>query len=579
MNQLFFSPGPLSDLGQNVKLSPDEVREKIVARAVGLANAGLNAGDRVLLSHANTWQFLCDLLACWHLGLCAVPIDPQQTPPEVANLLSHSQAKGLIYRANYPLEALRGMASQVNFIDSDSLEQAGDLPEGGLCQDEMILLLYTSGSTGEPKGVMHSFRSLTARLSLLEAHVPLEHLQRSLNLLPTYFGHSLICNCLYPWLNGQHLLMLPAFNLATVSLLGQLIDSHAISFLSSVPSLWRLALRVSQPPTQGSLKLIHCGSSPLSADLRQQIQAWSGIDAVRNVYGITETGSWLAGSPEHGEDVQDGYIGPVWGGKLRIGDDAGKILPTGEPGLVWVQTPALMLGYYQRPDLSAKVLQQGWFLTGDIGQLDDRGHLTLVGRQRHEINKGGLKIYPEDIDLVLERHPDVLEACSFAIDDPVAGQNVAVAIVPRTAILDLDALRIWLAGQLSPHKHPQRWFVVKSIPRTSRGKLNREAVAQQLLEATQTVELTAEPTAEPTVEPEVTPFLTEPGSAAAAEHSSDLSADSDDSDDSLEAQPLGVLAAEPPTSPESLVTATEPDVDSENHLSAGSSGSNPHSDG
>ena len=483
MKLLPFIPGPLHDLSQNRSLAPEELNAQIAARAAGLATAGLGAGQRVLLTHANTWQFLCDLLAIWHLGACAVPVDPVQTAPELANLIRHCGADFLIYRQGYALDALQAQApSSTMYLDSDSLAASGDLPAGALDADAMSLLLYTSGSTGEPKGVMHSFRTLTARLALLEAHVPLDRLERSLNLLPTHFGHGLICNCLFPWLNGRSLFLLPAFSLETVSRLGALIDSHQISFLSSVPSLWRLALRVSKPPSGGSLRQIHCGSAPLSAGLRAQIQAWAGIDDVRNTYGITETGSWLAGTPGELADFTDGFIGPVWGGKLRVVDDAGADQPTGEAGMVLVQTPALMLGYYQRPDLSAEVLHQGWFVTGDIGFLDAGGQLTLVGRRRHEINKGGLKVYPEDVDLVLERHPAVAEACTFAIEDPIAGQNVAAAVVPRPdQDFNLDELRLWLKERLSAHKHPVRWFIVEKIPRTSRGKVNREAVARSLL--------------------------------------------------------------------------------------------------
>ncbi|MGV3524995.1 MAG: class I adenylate-forming enzyme family protein [Candidatus Sericytochromatia bacterium] len=478
-----FTPGPLHDLEQHLTLSAAEVAQEIDRRTAALQAAGLAPGDRVLLTHGNTWQFLVDLLAIWSAGGCAIPVDPQQPPAEMGRLARHAAAHLILYRPGFDSGALtQELGAEVHLLNSETLGQTAQAASPALELDRPALILYTSGSTGEPKGVVHSLRSLLARLTLLKGFVPLESLRRSLNLLPTHFGHGLICNCLYPWLNGQTLVLGGAFNLERLARLGPLIDAQQISFLSSVPTLWRLALRLSPPPEAGSLRLIHCGSAPLGAELQGRICTWSGIQAVRNTYGITETGSWLAGPVDSTRPFHDGYVGPVWGGQLRVVDDAGRDVPTQQPGKVLVQTPALMLGYWERPDLTAAALQQGWFLTGDIGTLDADGHLTLVGRERHEINKAGLKIYPEDIDLALERHPDVAEACAFALEDALAGQNVGVAVVPRSAAFDLEAVRTWLGSQLSPQKHPVRWFVVDSIPRTSRGKINRERVAQSLLE-------------------------------------------------------------------------------------------------
>ena len=136
-----------------------------------------------------------------------------------------------------------------------------------------------------------------------------------------------------------------------------------------------------------------------------------------------------------------------------------------------------MKGYFRRDDLTARAVVDGWFVTGDIGFLDGRGRLVLRGRERDEINKGGTKIYPSDIDAVAERFDRARDVCAFALDDPIYGQTVGLALVLADQQDEtVCALHTWLKSHLAEHKLPSRWWIVDAIPRTSRGKINREAV-------------------------------------------------------------------------------------------------------
>jgi acyl-CoA synthetase (AMP-forming)/AMP-acid ligase II len=269
--------------------------------------------------------------------------------------------------------------------------------------------------------------------------------------------------------------------------LGKILDEHKITFMSSVPSVWRLALKTSTPPAEKTLKRVFCGSAPLSAHLWKNIQEWTGTDEVINSYGITETGSWLAGTTVERIVPEDGLIGVAWGGvvnvskksKLEALNPFEESCAPGESGYVWVNTPALMKGYLGRDDLTNEVVHQGWFFTGDIGRKDERGLLYLHGREREEINRGGMKIYPGDVDSVVERFVNIMDVCTFAFEDPLHGQDVGIALVLKEKDdKTLRELHNFMKDHLARHQMPVRWYLVDEIPRTSRGKINRDQVAR-----------------------------------------------------------------------------------------------------
>ena len=206
-------------------------------------------------------------------------------------------------------------------------------------------------------------------------------------LLPTHFGHGLICNCLFPWLSGQDLFILPPFTPDAVMRLGKIIDEHRITFMSSVPAVWRLALKIARPPQGGTLQRVFCGSAPLQRP--PGVKCNAGPARARSA---TPTGSprLAAGWPVAtvaGLEPDDGLIGVPWGAEVAITREGspeqppglGERCAAGESGFVWLNTAALMKGYLDRDDLTAQVVRNGWFLTGDLGFVDARGHLYLRG--------------------------------------------------------------------------------------------------------------------------------------------------------------------------------------------------------
>jgi acyl-CoA synthetase (AMP-forming)/AMP-acid ligase II len=468
--------GSVTDLVSGKTLTGAALCAEALRRAAILGGRGLGPGQAALITHGGTPDFFCDLLAVWQLGAIAACANPGLTRDELATVAGFLTPKLIL--AGEGFAHGQGLAMPILELKheraSAELSVPAGLSGGGL--DDTALLLFTSGTTGAPKGVAHSYRSILARLALNRAHTGAADLARTLCVLPTHFGHGLIGNCLTSLFAGGDLYLHGAGGLATAAALSRLVDDHAISFMSSVPSFWKIALKAGKPPRNGSLARVHIGSAPLGADLWRQVMGWSGTDRVVNMYGITETANWVGGASAAEGGPEDGLIGRLWGGQAAILTAEGRLVAEGE-GEILLQTPSLMQGYWHRADLTEAVLRAGWFHTGDIGRLDESGTLRLVGRQKDEINRAGMKINPAEIDLFLERHPQVAEACCFAMADEVSGEVVAAAIrTTENATLAPAELRAWCLERIRRELVPERWFLLPEIPKTDRGKINRTNV-------------------------------------------------------------------------------------------------------
>jgi acyl-CoA synthetase (AMP-forming)/AMP-acid ligase II len=478
MDLMVRGPGSVTDLLTGETRSRADLSAEILRRAAVLASLDVEPGSRVVIAHGGTPSFFADLFAVWHLGASAVCANPSLTPDEFENITSFAGARVVLDG-----EAANPGLSRVGLpVLCLSREKAhGDAPPGAGAPDDEALILFTSGTTGEPKGVVHTFASLQARIGLNRQHIGDETLTRSLCVLPTYFGHGLIGNCLTPLAAGQDLLLATSMDMRRISVLGSTLDEHRISFMSSVPSFWKIALKVSRPPKNDSLRRIQIGSAPLSADLWRSVMDWSGGATVANLYGITEVANWAAGAPSAEFEPADGLVGTVWGGEAAVMDAGGSRLRQGE-GELLLKTPSVMAGYLGRPDLTQRVLRDGWFHTGDTGHIDKNGVIRLTGRQKTEINRAGIKIQPEEIDLLLERHDEVVEACTFGVPDEVSGEIVGVAVRLRDGSgVDQAALRTWCLEKIRRESVPERWYIVDEIPKNDRGKIDRQKVRESCL--------------------------------------------------------------------------------------------------
>ncbi len=472
MTPLSLASLPLSatlvELRSGRRLDAPALQQSVAAASVDLAARGLPPGARIVLGQTDPLDVVVSLFAAWAAGLVAVAVNPNLPGPEQLNVVAATGAS----------DWLGPRRTALAFAPHEPTPGATPVP---LDADAPALILMTSGTTGRPKGIVHSRHSLGARIAHNIAAIGTAPMARTLCVLPVFFGHGLIGNVLTPLWAGGTVWLWPTPDLAELRGLTGQIERNEIGFMSSVPSFWKLALRVAPPPNR-PLERIHVGSAPLALGLWQQIAEWGGTRQVFNMFGMTETANWIGGGSLDAALTRDGFVGQPWGGDFAIRTDAGAIVREGR-GEVLLRSPSIMLGYWERPDLDAEAFVDGWFRTGDVGELEPDGALTLVGRIKSEINRGGIKVQAEEIDMLLERHPDIAEACAFGIPDPAAGEAVAAAVVLRDgAVFDPEAIKAWCRDQVRAEAVPSRLHAVPAIPRNDRGKIVRAEV-RRLVEA------------------------------------------------------------------------------------------------
>jgi len=472
--------GPLTDVLSGEHREPDALRERILGRAAKVARAGLGRGDTLLVISSHAFEVLPTVLAGWQAGLRVACLDPGLSPRE------RTAAVGRLAPALVITDQARCTVPGVPALDFAALDcatPAAAVPAPACATHDAALVLFTSGSSGTPKGVALSHAALDARIRSNLRRIGRATLARTLCPLPVHFGHGLIGNCLTPWLSGGHLHVARDEAAPAGRELGRRLDAHRITFLSSVPAQWRIAMALGDPPRAGSLRRVHVGSAPLSAALWRDIARFSGCREVVNCYGMTELANWVAGASSAEHEPADGLVGRPWEGEVQVLDATGARRASGEGELV-VRSRACMSGYLHDAGATARVLDGGWLRTGDRGRIDGAGRIRLAGRDDQVINRAGSKVHPEELEMLLETHPQVAECCAFGVPDPLAGEAVAIAVRPRDgASCDVEALAHWCRARIRAEAVPTRWHLVAALARSARGKLDRARVRAGCLAA------------------------------------------------------------------------------------------------
>ncbi len=426
--------------------------------------------------------FAMALLATWMLKRVAVPINYLLSAGERQRILDHSDA-GLVVTAGKMLEFLGDEPEGVELLKLDELESKGlpplRLPPLFTGDDELAALLYTSGTSGAPKGVMLTHGNLISNVDGAIAHARLTESNGFVGVLPQFHSFGLTALTLIPLRLGARVIYTARF---VPTRLVQLIADHEPDVFMAIPSMYHALLGVKSagPEDLRSVRLAISGAEPLPESTREQFHDKYDITILEG-YGLTETSpvvSWCMP-----ETYKIGSVGTLLPNvEVRIIDPEGEPLPTGEDGEIIIRGPNIMAGYYKQPDLTAEVVDdEGFFHTGDMGRLDEDGFLYITGRIKDMMIIGGENVFPREIEEVLARHEAVAAVGVVGRTDPSRGEvPVAFVEIAEGQRFDESQLRQWCRQHLAGYKVPKEIRQVDALPRSPTGKVLRRQLSERL---------------------------------------------------------------------------------------------------
>ncbi|MGO4390068.1 class I adenylate-forming enzyme family protein [Variovorax sp. M-6] len=454
--------------------------------ATVLRGQGIGAGDKVALLCLNTPGFAIALFGAWRLGAAVVPINHKLQAPEIDYVLRHSGSKLCVVDG-----ALAPLAQKVEhaptWLSTDSagaglpsfdalLERAAPMADAAPPPtDALAEILYTSGTTGKPKGCLHTHANVFLTALCAAASTSITRHERTLIAMPVWHSSPLNNWLLGTLLMGGSAVFLREY--APKAFLDTLAQER-ITFTFGAPIAFLAPLSV-VPDVKaydfGAMRMWAYGGGPLGADMARKLADSYGSDRFVQVYGMTESGP--LGTVLYPEEAiaKAGSIGRagVPGVAVEVRRTDGQRCSAGEVGEIHLRSPAIMKGYLDNPEASAAAFDpQGWYRTGDLARIDEDGYLFIVDRLRDMIVTGGENVYSKEVEDVLAMHPDLQDVAVIGRPHPEWGETVTALVVARAGrTVDGDALRSFLEPQLARYKIPRAYEFRDALPRTATGKL------------------------------------------------------------------------------------------------------------
>ena len=487
------------------RLSYRELADGIDRMAARLRALGIGEGDTVTIQLPNWIEFPLVFFALERLGAVAVPVSVDFRARELQYIMRHSGSRMFVCCARFrdfdhlamaeELSALLPGLSRIGvvrgspragMVSLDDVVEAPGAPTGFLPAqqnaDTVMRLVFTSGTTGNPKGVMHSHNTTLAAPRVLNRDLGLDAGDVMMVWLPLglNWGYLTLVQSI---LAGAKAVLLERFRAAPAL---DLIERERVSYISTAPASLTAILQEPELSRRDLKSLRYVVSGGASAPL-EVIRAWrrAAPGAFLELYGMLETGYHTYTRPGDDPERVAGTVGrPASHMELKIVDAEGRALPPGEEGEICCDGPSVHLGYHNNPAANAEgFLSGGWFKTGDLGVIDDAGNLRISGRVKEMINRGGMKFHPREIEEILYTHPKVLYAAIVGIPDPRLGEKSCLCLVPKPgAPPTLEELLAFLGDSVATYKRPERLELFDGLPFTPTGKIQRHVLVRQVRE-------------------------------------------------------------------------------------------------
>jgi long-chain acyl-CoA synthetase len=456
------------------------------ARMAGLLHdRGVKPGDRVGIMLPNTPEFAIAYFGVLRAGGIVVPMNPLLKSREVAYYLGDSGARLLFACHAFADEARTGAQeaeAEAVVVDPDGLDALlapGPFAEEVIDRhaDDTAVILYTSGTTGQPKGAELTHANLTRNCEIVASELlRLTADDVVYGGLPLFHAFGQSCTLNAAVASGACLTLLPRFNAGQAL---RMLAAHGVTVFAGVPTIFS---RLLEPPDRDAydvsrLRLAVSGGAAMPVQVLRAFEAAFAC-VVLEGYGLSET-SPVASFSRLDAQRKPGSIGtPIPGVQMRVVDKSGTEGPRGETGEIVIRGHNVMKGYWQRPEATGAAMRDGWFHTGDIGRVDQDGYFWIVGREKDVIIRGGYNVYPREIEAVLYEHPAVAGAAVIGLPNPDLGEEVGAAVVLKPGThTTAEELRDYVKRQVAAYKYPRKVWIVDTLPKGPTGKiLKREIV-------------------------------------------------------------------------------------------------------
>ena len=451
-----------------------------------LLGMGLNKGDKVALMLHNSYQTARLLIGVMYGGFMVAPLNLLAQPSQLTYVLEHSDTRVVFTSGEFAERlktALAGIKREITVIaidpDAKKMFDRAALPDVQLAdvtEADDALLMYTSGTTGKPKGCVLSNRSVCAGGEFTSAAHELTAKDRVLCAMPLYHINGQIVTTVAPLVHGGSVVMPRRFS---VSNYWELVTTHQCTWINVVPTIIAYLMNAPTPRERGldasRVKFCRSASAPLPPELHRAFEAKFGIGIIET-FGMTETNAPCFTNPIDPAKRKIGSPGTAFGNEAKVIDPTtGKEQPVGTPGELMIRGDNVMTAYYKDPENTAKTLEpNGWLHSGDLSYMDEDGFVFVTGRIKELIIKGGENIAPREIDEALLKHPAVLEAAAVGIPDANYGQDIMACVILKPgADCTVEALIEFSVRELGKYKAPKIIKFVTELPKGPSGKVQR----------------------------------------------------------------------------------------------------------
>jgi fatty-acyl-CoA synthase len=490
------------------RLTYRQVESRAAALAAALHELGVERGDRIALDLPNWPEFVLSMFAAAKLGAVIVPLNPRYTVPELQYMLRHSEATVVVCAENFNgvdyLQLFEGFLTSLPDLQflvtvgeedlwyDDRIYQFEDLESSGAGREvpavdvdpvkDTFAILYTSGTMGKPKGVALSHHNLLVTAAATAEAVGLRDSDLVFGVATVFHVFGLGPGILGTLLAGAGLVLQEQFDPGRAL---DLIEKHRVTVHYGVPTVYITEMRENEASRRNlsSLRAGIVAGAPIGDDLVRRIRT----ELCPNLcvaYSLTETGSSVAmtrfDDPEQKAVFTVGR--PIADTEIRILDLDGTILPEESLGEIAIRGPGVMKGYYRQPGETAQSFdEEGYFLTGDLGMIDDEGYLHIVGRRKELIIRGGFNVYPREVEDRLHAHPAVMDVAVVGLPHEILGEQVCACILPvEGAIITGEEIKDWCRSTLADYKVPDIVRFFDSFPLTGSGKVRRVELARMV---------------------------------------------------------------------------------------------------